>query len=354
VLRFGRVLTAAVRAGRCECVVLQGTYLAICIGRVTRGAAYRQYRDAEQKYAVSDYMHTQPQINATMRSILVDWMVDVREEFGLLESSMYLSIRLLDRLLHTVAVPRRELQLVGSACILVASKLEEVRPPTVDDLQYLCDGTYTHDQIRQMEGALLDKLQFAMHCPTVWSALEFFYAEFNSPNQFDQTAIYFANVSAQREHCCLSSAASDRVVVLSVVCVRYARRSRPAVRVGVVSGRLPSGVAAADVGGDRRGVFDTVHVRSSVQRSAGRVGLRAVRPEAARAADHGPPCAARGADHRPEDQPPAVPARYLRKLQREKAAPVRTHRLSLPLSLSVVCLLTRSAHCCGAWCVVVV
>ncbi len=99
----------------------KGGYLRACEERVQRAFIYRQYRSRELKYPVSNYMHTQPQINATMRSILVDWMVDVREEFGLLESSLFLSIRLLDRLLHTVPVPRKELQLAGSACILVAA-----------------------------------------------------------------------------------------------------------------------------------------------------------------------------------------------------------------------------------------
>src|SRR5688572_28033644 len=97
----------------CVCVQ-QGTYLRHCEGRVERGALYRWLVMRESKYLIRNYMHNQPQINATMRSILVDWMVDVREEFRLLPSSMYLSIRLLDRLLHTVSAPRKELQLAGA------------------------------------------------------------------------------------------------------------------------------------------------------------------------------------------------------------------------------------------------
>lgn len=77
----------------------------------------------EQKYAVGDYMLTQPQINATMRGILVDWMADVNAEFEQADETLFLAVRLVDRLLAAVAVPRKELQLAGCVCVLVAAKV---------------------------------------------------------------------------------------------------------------------------------------------------------------------------------------------------------------------------------------
>ncbi len=81
---------------------------------------------------------------------------------------------------------------VHSPLFVAHSKVEECKPPTVDDLQYLCDGTYSHEQIRQMEHALLEKLQFAVLCPTLWSSLEFFLNEHKT--LFDRTEYFFANV----------------------------------------------------------------------------------------------------------------------------------------------------------------
>jgi hypothetical protein len=172
----------------------QGTFLKACLGRVQRSQIYTNtILKREVKYPVSLYMDRQPQINPTMRMILVDWMADVRDEFALMPATMHLSIRLLDRLLHTVAVPRKELQLAGAACIMLASKVEESsHTPTVDELQYLCDNTYTHDQLRNMEQALLTKLNFGVLSPTGYNALEYFLHEFRS--QFNEHAFFFANV----------------------------------------------------------------------------------------------------------------------------------------------------------------
>lgn len=44
-----------------------------------------------------DYMTRQPDINYKMRSILVDWMVDVTEEYKLQEESIFLAVAFIDR-----------------------------------------------------------------------------------------------------------------------------------------------------------------------------------------------------------------------------------------------------------------
>lgn len=61
-----------------------------------------------------------------MRRLLVGWMVEVADEMKLLPNTIFRSVHLLDYALQKLSgVGKDSLQLLGSACLLVASKIEE-------------------------------------------------------------------------------------------------------------------------------------------------------------------------------------------------------------------------------------
>lgn len=66
-------------------------------------------------------MRKQPDITSAMRAILVDWLVEVREEYKLRNETLYLAVNYLDRFLSSMSVLRGKLQLVGTAAILLAA-----------------------------------------------------------------------------------------------------------------------------------------------------------------------------------------------------------------------------------------
>lgn len=66
-------------------------------------------------------MRKQVDINASMRCILVDWLVEVAEEYQLKPQTLFLTINYIDRFLSFMSVRRGKLQLVGAACMLVAA-----------------------------------------------------------------------------------------------------------------------------------------------------------------------------------------------------------------------------------------
>ena len=152
---------------------------------------YGHLRVLEGEFRVSPhFMQSQRDINATMRGILIDWLVEVAEEYRLVPETLHLSVNYIDRFLAqarrrrrattaaaaapqppppprrnrrrrraTVAVTRRattaasppprpagardrsKLQLVGVTCMLIAAKFEEIRPPAVDEFVYISDNT---------------------------------------------------------------------------------------------------------------------------------------------------------------------------------------------------------------------
>ena len=80
---------------------------------------------------VGDYLDKQPDINSKMRSILLDWLIEVHRKFELMPETFYLTVNIIDRFLSRKMVTRRELQLVGISSMVIASKYEEVWAPQV-------------------------------------------------------------------------------------------------------------------------------------------------------------------------------------------------------------------------------
>ena len=63
----------------------------------------------------------QKDVTPNMRSILVDWLVEVAEDYKLLSDTLYLSISYIDRFLSGNPIKRQQLRLLGISSMLIAS-----------------------------------------------------------------------------------------------------------------------------------------------------------------------------------------------------------------------------------------
>ena len=105
---------------------------------------YDHFRSKEVVTSVRPvFMEDQQFINERMRSILVDWLVEVHLKFKLVPETLYLTVNIIDRYLVKTEVSRPKLQLVGVTALLIASKYEEIYPPELRDLVYICDRAYS-------------------------------------------------------------------------------------------------------------------------------------------------------------------------------------------------------------------
>ncbi|XP_071949256.1 G2/mitotic-specific cyclin-B-like [Antedon mediterranea] len=111
-----------------------------------------------------DYMEGQS-INSKMRTILVDWLVQVHLRFELLQETLFLAVQLIDRYLELKPVSKDKLQLVGVTAMFIACKYEEMYPPIMVDFVYITDNAYTTSQIRIMEIQMLSALNFGLGKP---------------------------------------------------------------------------------------------------------------------------------------------------------------------------------------------
>jgi cyclin A len=58
-------------------------------------------------------MEHQSDINSAMRTILIDWLIEVADEYKLNDETLFLCVQYVDRFLSTVNVTRSKLQLLG-------------------------------------------------------------------------------------------------------------------------------------------------------------------------------------------------------------------------------------------------
>ncbi|XP_012944565.1 G2/mitotic-specific cyclin-A [Aplysia californica] len=114
-----------------------------------------------------NYMSRQTDVTTSMRNILVDWLVEVGEEYKLNRETLFLAISYIDKFLSIVGVQRPKLQLVGTASMFIAAKYEEIYPPDVGEFVYITDDTYTKAQVLKMESVILKLLDFKVAFPTI-------------------------------------------------------------------------------------------------------------------------------------------------------------------------------------------
>jgi hypothetical protein len=65
------------------------------------------------------------EVSHKMRTILVDWIVQVHQRFKLQNETLHLTVAIMDRYLSKVPdLPRKEMQMIGLTAMLLASKYE--------------------------------------------------------------------------------------------------------------------------------------------------------------------------------------------------------------------------------------
>ncbi|RCV19109.1 hypothetical protein SEVIR_3G373900v4 [Setaria viridis] len=114
-----------------------------------------------------NYMETlQQDITKSMRGLLIDWLVEVSEEYKLVADTLYLTVYLIDQYLSQKCIQKQELQLLGITSMLIASKYEEFCAPSVEEFCIITDSTYQKAEVLDMERKVLNDLGFYLSVPT--------------------------------------------------------------------------------------------------------------------------------------------------------------------------------------------
>jgi len=115
-----------------------------------------------------------PSLSPKMRTILLDWLIEVCEVYRLHRETFYLAADFFDRYMSkTNDVPKTKLQLIGVTCLFISAKIEEIYPPKLQEFAYVTDGACSEEDILSMELVVLKKLNWSLspQTPNAWAKL---------------------------------------------------------------------------------------------------------------------------------------------------------------------------------------
>lgn len=127
---------------------------------------YTHLRNLEIQFPIEKAYLQGQEVTPKMRSVLVDWLIEVHEQFHLMQETLYLTIAIIDRFLQNFRqITRKRLQLVGVTAMFIASKYEEMYSPDISDFVYITDNAFTKHEILHMELLILKTLDFSCGRP---------------------------------------------------------------------------------------------------------------------------------------------------------------------------------------------
>ena len=115
---------------------------------------------------IINFLKNQNEINSNIRSILIDWIIDVHLKFKLKEETLYMIIFIIDKYLSIEIISKNKFQLLGISSILIACKHEEIDVPKINELIYITDNSYSKKDVIYMENEILKKLNFSLLYPS--------------------------------------------------------------------------------------------------------------------------------------------------------------------------------------------
>ncbi|GAA6054670.1 hypothetical protein JCM3770_006379 [Rhodotorula araucariae] len=106
------------------------------------------------------YMDHQTEIEWSMRTTLIDWLLQVHLRYHMLPETLWIAINIIDRFLSNRVVSLIKFQLVGVTAMFVAAKYEEIMAPSVEEFVFMTEGGYSREEILKGERIILQSLEF--------------------------------------------------------------------------------------------------------------------------------------------------------------------------------------------------
>ncbi len=107
-----------------------------------------------------NYLDQQKEMTKEQRADVMDWLVEVAEEYQLQTTTLYIAVNVFDRFLSQVRLRRCPPRLLGCTCMFIASKFHETFPPEVDAFVEITSDQFSREQIIDLEGKVLEYIKY--------------------------------------------------------------------------------------------------------------------------------------------------------------------------------------------------
>ena len=163
-----------------------------------------QYTNKKKFKPEYNYMNSQTEINEQMRSILIDWIIDVHGKFGFTDETLYMTVLIIDRYSSIKKITRNEYQNLGISALMISCKHEEINVPKVEDFIYITDNAYNKEEVFKMEQDILNGLNYDLLYPSPIKFFEYLSLKFN----FDKKQFFFGKYLME-------------TFLLNLICIKY-------------------------------------------------------------------------------------------------------------------------------------
>ncbi|XP_057511682.1 cyclin-SDS [Actinidia eriantha] len=151
---------------------------------------------------------------------MVHWIVEQSTSKELQKETMFLGVSLMDRFLSKGFFKnKRNLQIVGIACLALATRIEENQPFNSVRQKKFCVGSnaYTRYEVVAMEWLVQEVLNFQCFLPTIYNFLWFYLKAARANEEVEKTAKYLAVLAllGHEQLCFWPSTVAAGVVILA-------------------------------------------------------------------------------------------------------------------------------------------
>ncbi|XP_058184057.1 cyclin-SDS [Rhododendron vialii] len=160
--------------------------------RERRQAYFHDY--AEEYCSATEY----GELVIQQRLRMVQWIVEQSTKKKFQKETMFLGVNLLDRFLSKgYFITERNLQIVGIACLALATRIEENQPfNSMRQKTFRVDcNTYSRCEVVAMEWLVQEVLNFQCYLPTIYNFLWFYLKAAKANKEVEKTAKYLAVVA---------------------------------------------------------------------------------------------------------------------------------------------------------------
>jgi cyclin A len=92
------------------------------------------------------YMKSQNKgFTENLRAEVVNWLFKVHSKYRLWPETLYITVNLMDRYLSHYEITKEDHYLLAVTCLLIATKYEEIYPPTVKDFIKITNGKFNRE-----------------------------------------------------------------------------------------------------------------------------------------------------------------------------------------------------------------